>query len=80
MNSVKNNGLELEKKDIKPKDVLELFLEGVTEAQEKLAVKNYSEFKELGVLLEEYFDHGWDKESYQIEVIRNKLKEWYKKH
>ena len=74
-------GKVFEESDSAPEQILQLFLEGVTECQAKLDNKKYPEFQELGKLLEEYFDHGLDKNTKKhITEIRAKLTEWFSKH
>ena len=68
----------LNEKDIKPHEVLKIFIEGITEVQTQMKNGHYDAFQKLGVLLDEYFSHASESDTTNIKATRAKLQNFFK--
>ena len=71
---------KIQENEIKQGEIIKCFLDGVTEVQNRLRSKEYSDYQKIGVLLEEYFHHASDKEDSHIKDIRKNMNSWFEKH
>jgi len=53
---------------------------GISEVQIRLQMKEYHDYKEIGLLIDEYFTHGRDNHHSQIDMLRYQMKKWFDSH
>jgi hypothetical protein len=57
--------------------VLQLFIEGLDEVENNLNVRKFEKLKQLGEILEKFFEHGNDNEESHILSIKENLHQWF---
>ncbi len=57
--------------------VLQFFIEGLDEVENKLDEKKFEKLKQLGEILEKFFEHGNDTEETTLLSIKANLHQWF---
>ena len=57
--------------------MIKYFLEGLIEFQMKFKSKEYKNHREIGLVIEDYFNYAKHKSTIELEIIRENLRAWF---
>jgi len=60
--------------------ILQRFVDGISEIQKRLQKKEFPQYREIALIIQEYFNHGRDNNYHQLDILKYQIKKWFDFH